>query len=315
MPIVKASDPLPDRPVVIFLFGEPGTGKTSLFNTSNNPLLVDFDRGGSRAVHRKDMVIVNSWEDVQTEETAGTFKQYETIGVDTAKAALDDFLMAYVIKKDFKLAKNKLQAYGAIGDEFKIFVSNRRNEMADLVIIAHAKDEKDGDITKKYPDVTGQSYALLLRIADQVGYVSMRNNKRTIQFDPTETTVGKNVARLPMMEIPLDTDPAFKTFMANIIDRTKTSIRSHSESQKEALEKSERFQHEINTVNGPAELSLIIAPVQELPKALKDSLLAKIGEKARSMGWQFDRNQKMFIDPNPRAKDPAIGTPQDLPFS
>lgn len=299
MPVVKASDPLPESPVVIVLFGDPGVGKTSLFNTSFQPLLLDFDRGGKRAIHRQDMVVINRWEDVLEEETKGTFKDYSTIGIDTAKAALDDFLMAYVIQKDYKLAKNKLQAYGALGDEFKVFVATRRNELADLVIIAHSKDEKEGDITKKLPDVTGQSYALLMRIADQVGYVTIRNNRRVIQFDPTDTIVGKNVAKLPVMEIPDGNDPKFKTFLAHIITTTKRAMISNSEAQNEALEKSERYQHEISTVSGPAELSLIVSPVQELPKALKDSLLKLIGDKAREKGWTWNKEERAFVAPIP----------------
>lgn len=298
MPLIKASDSLPERPVVLFFFGDPGVGKTSLFNTAHKPILLDFDRGGSRAINRKDMLVINKWEDVQEEENKGLFKEYATIGLDTAKAALDDFLMAHVIQKDYKLAKNKLQAYGALGDEFKIFVSNRRSEQADLVIIAHAKDEKDGDITKKYPDVTGQSYALIMRIADQVGFVTMRNNKRIIQFDPTDTIVGKNVAKLPVMEIPDSTDPAFKTFLADIIAKTKESICSLSEAQKEALEKSARFQDEISKSDGPAELSMIIAPIQELPKALKDPLLKLVGDRAAAKGWTWNKTEKIFEDLN-----------------
>jgi hypothetical protein len=305
MPLVKASDPLPERPVVLFFFGDPGVGKTSLFNTAHKPLLLDFDRGGSRAINRQDMDVVNKWEDLLEDEKNGLFKNYSTIGIDTAKAALDDFLMAYIIQKDYKLAKNKLQAYGALGDEFKIFVSNRRSEEADLVIIAHSKDEKEGDITKKYPDVTGQSYALLMRIADQVGYVTMRNNKRVIQFEPTDTIVGKNVAKLPVMEIPDSTDLAFKTFLAGIITKTKEAIRTHSESQKEALEKSARFQEEITKSEGPAELSLIIGPVQELPKAIKDPLLKLIGDRAKAMGWGWNKNEKVFEDPKAKQSEPA----------
>ncbi|MDP3452894.1 MAG: AAA family ATPase, partial [Bacteroidales bacterium] len=145
MPILKKEESLPKRPVVIVVYGEPGIGKTSLFNTCESPLLIDFDRGVDRSIMRQDTLLVSKWEDVQVEEKAGTFNAYKTIGIDTAKAALDDFLMSYVIKQDYAAAKNKLKAYGAIGDEFKLFVNNRRADNAELVIIAHAKDEKEGD--------------------------------------------------------------------------------------------------------------------------------------------------------------------------
>ena len=132
MPVLKASDPLPERPVVIALYGEPGSCKTTLGNTASGVLVLDFDRGVSRSAFRQDTVIINSWHDVITEEKAGTFKGYQTVVIDTAKAALDDFLMGYVIERDFKLKTNKLRAYGEIGDEFKLFLNNRRNEGLDV---------------------------------------------------------------------------------------------------------------------------------------------------------------------------------------
>lgn len=269
MPVLKANEALPERPVIILLYGEPGIGKTSLFNTAANPLLIDFDRGKDRAIFRQDTLVVNTWEDIEVEEKAQTFKGYATVGVDTAKAALDDFLMSYVIKKDFKNAKNKLAAYGAIGDDFKIFVSNRRSENADIVIICHSKDDKDGDITKKIPDVTGQSYQLLLRIADQVGYMSMQNNKRTIQFEPTDKSIGKNVARLPLIEIPNEAEPEAKTFMATIIDKVKKSITAQSAQQKEALEAFEIFSGAIAKATTVLNLADILTDaVNVLPKSM-----------------------------------------------
>lgn len=168
MPIVKKNEPLPERPVVIMIYGDPGIGKTSLGNTANEPLLIDFDRGKDRAIHRQDVLVVNSWADVDNAEKEKLFANYKTINIDTAKAALDDFLMVHVVQEDYKLAKNKLGAYGAIGDKFKLFINARRQENADIIVINHAKTEKEGDYTRTIPDVTGQSYQLLLRVCDQV---------------------------------------------------------------------------------------------------------------------------------------------------
>jgi hypothetical protein len=301
MPIIKASEPLPERSVVIGLYGEPGVSKTTLANTADNPLVIDFDRGIARALHRKDFLQVNSWNDIITEEKAGTFKGYSTIIIDTAKAALDDFLMPYVVQKDFKLAKNKLQAYGAIGDEFKLFLNNRRTESCDVIIIAHAK--KDEDTKKHIPDITGQSYNLILRVCDQIGYVSMMNNQRTIQWDPTDVTIGKNTATLPVTVIPDKTAPELKSFMAGILSTVKAAIVQQSEAQREALEKVERFESEISEVKTPEDLTMLVTPIQELEKALKDPLLQQIGNVAKNNGWTWNKASKAFEDPNAKKKE------------
>ena len=221
MAIIKKSDVFPKRPVIIVIYGTPGVGKTSLFNTSKKPILLDCDRGADRSVNRQDTIVATNWKEVLQDE--GEIKNYDTLGIDTAKAVLDDFLMTHVVEQDYKMKANKLKAYGAIGDEFKLFVNKRRNEGIDIVVIAHAKEEKDGDVIKLSPDVTGQSKDLLLRIADQVGFLTMVNNKRTLTFEPTDKTIGKNVAKLPTLEIPDENDPAFLTFMADIIEKVKES--------------------------------------------------------------------------------------------
>lgn len=40
MPIVKKNDVLPERPVIIVLYGVPGSGKTSVATTADTPLLI-----------------------------------------------------------------------------------------------------------------------------------------------------------------------------------------------------------------------------------------------------------------------------------
>lgn len=305
MPILKKEESLPERPVVIVLYGEPGIGKTSLFNTSDQPLLIDFDRGVDRSINRQDTLIVHKWEDVQLEENSGTFGIYKTIGIDTAKAALDDFLMSYVVKQDYSAAKNKLKAYGAIGDEFKLFVSNRRSENADLIIIAHAKDEKEGDLIKKIPDVTGQSYNLLLRIADQVGYMKTINNKRTIQWEPTDTTIGKNVARLPVTEIPNETDPGFRTYMAKIVANVKEAISQMSEAQREALEKVAKFQYEVSNCNEPEDLTALLAIINELPQTYSLALRKLVADRSKELGFVVNKTTKSYEKPQPVQSTPA----------
>ncbi len=302
MPILKANDALPERPVVICIYGEPGSCKTSLGNTAQDVLVLDFDRGVLRSLFRKDTLIINSWNDVLTEEKAGTFKNYKSVVIDTAKAALDDFLMSYVVERDFKLRTNKLKAYGEIGDEFKLFLNNMRTQGLDVIIIAHAK--KDEDTKKFIPDVTGQSYQLILRVSDQVGYVSFVNNSRNIQWTPTDLTIGKNTANLPTMSIPDKSEAILKTFMADVIENVKKSIVSMSEMQREALAKSEEYQKLIADVKKVDDLNEIVTPVQGLPKYLKDPLNQLISAKAKEKKYTWDKTAQSFNAPAPPPPPP-----------
>lgn len=292
MAIIRKSDVFPKRPVIIVIYGTPGVGKTSLFNTSKNPILLDCDRGADRSVNRQDTIVATNWKEVLQDEEE--IKNYDTLGIDTAKAVLDDFLMTHVIEQDYKMKGNKLKAYGAIGDEFKLFVNKRRNEGIDIVVIAHAKEDKDGDNIKLSPDVTGQSKDLLLRIADQVGFLTMVNNKRTLTFEPTDKTIGKNVAKLPTMEIPDENDPTFLTFMADIIEKVKESIQKQSEDQKEALEKIRELTSAIETMETPEQAMEISNEIIKLTKMQQVGLRNIFSEKTTSIGIKYNKDTKVF---------------------
>lgn len=303
MPIVKANEPLGPRPVIIAWYGDPGIGKTSLFNTCKHPLLIDGDRGVSRSILRKDTLIPDSWDEVLKYEKEGAFKGYATIGIDTPKAILDDFLLSYVIKNDPKLQRNKLGAYGEIGNEFKLFTSNRRVDQADLAIICHAR--KDEDSKRMIPDVTGQSLNLILRIADMIGYYTVHNGRRMLFFEPTETTFGKNVAKIPPVEVPDSADPAFRTFMADIFEKVREAISSHSEEQLEATKKSAIYQEEIATCDSPDQLTTLLEEANKLPDYLKIPLQKVIAAKAKEKGYIPNKDTKRFELPAGQPAAPA----------
>lgn len=117
MPIVKKNDIAPERAIVAVIYGVPGSGKTSLGITAENPILIDTDRGYDRAVHRVDTLVAQKWQDIL--EEMETIKQYKTAVVDTAKACLDDYLSAFVCEKDYRLKTNALKRYGQMGERLR----------------------------------------------------------------------------------------------------------------------------------------------------------------------------------------------------
>lgn len=292
MAIIKKQDSFPKRPVITVIYAAPGVGKTSVASTSDNPLLVDLDKGASRSAYKIDTLVASKWEEVLAEKEV--FKDYKTCIIDTAKAVLDDFLQLYVCNKDYKLKNNKLKMYGAIGDEFKSFVNERRAEDLDLIFVCHDKEEKDGDNTKHSPDVTGQSKDLLLRIADQVGRITMKNNKRVLEFEPTDNYIGKNVANIEELEIPDKFDSAFPTFMADIIDRIKNAISSQTEDQKKALESVAIFKASIDIVKTTKDADDVLKQILEQPKTMSKPLMDMLNEKITSLKFKYNKETKKF---------------------
>lgn len=293
MAIIKKNDATPERPVVIVLYGTPGTGKTSVATTANEPILIDTDRGFDRAVQRVDTLTATCWADIDSE--LNTLRDYKTIIVDTAKAMLDDYLAAYAIQCDYKLRNNAQRRYGKMGEDFKLFVNTIRSYGADLIFICHDKEKDDGDNIKHSPDCTGQSKDLLIRIADQVGYVCKENGRRVIKFEPQDNFVGKNVAKLDTKIIPNVGSDDFDGFMASIIAEVKKAIQSDSEAQREANETLRAMRNDLDAAVNPEDFDACLEARMKLPQAFRNPYALEVNKKAESKGFAYNKNENKYV--------------------
>lgn len=285
MPIIHKNDVTPERPVIIVLYGTPGSGKTSLATTTNNPLIIDTDRGYDRAVQRVDTLAANCWADIDSERAA--MASYDTIVVDTAKAMLDDYLSQYAVEKNYKLKTNSLKRFGQMADDFKEFVNYLRSMGKDIVFICHDKEVAEGDIIRHTPDCTGQSKELLQRIADQVGYVSIHNGQRVVSFDPADTLVGKNVAEIKPIAIPDATTPEFKTFGADIIYKVKAGVQNKSEAQRMANELLSSLRDRLADVTTDKGAAGLLTQCADMPNTLKKPFFDEIKKVLEGRGFEY----------------------------
>lgn len=283
MPIIKKDQIMAERPVIIVLYGTPGTGKTSIANTSEEPLLIDTDRGSSRASNRVDTLVVSTWEEVI--DAKPDMKSYKTVICDTARSISEDFLEDYVVKKNYKLKTNSLKRYGEMGSEFKSFVNYLRSNNSDIIFVCHDKEMTEGDVTRHCPDGMGQTKDLLLRIADQVGYLTMVNGKRTIVFDPTDTSVGKNVAQIPPTVVPDCNSPIFSDFMANIIKQVKSSLVNKSEAQKEAQAALEEAKNKVANAKTLKDANELITIANNLAKVHQRGFKEFVMTEMKKLGF------------------------------
>lgn len=293
MPIVKKNDVLPERPVIIVLYGVPGSGKTSVATTADNPLLIDCDRGADRAVQRCDTIMAKCWKDIDSERES--MKDYKTIVVDTAKSMIDDYLSQYAIDNNYKLKTNTLKRFGQMGEDFKEFVNFLRSNGSDIVFICHDKETADGDVIKHSPDCTGQSKDLLVRIADQVGYVFIQNGKRSISFAPLDNFVGKNVAGLGTVVIPDYGTTEFDTYMSDIISKVKISIQGKGEAQAKANEQLAAIREQLAAAMTDEDILALMEATKLLPKIMRVPFFSEMQKSLAAKGFTFDQDKKLFV--------------------
>lgn len=321
MGLIKSDETLPEQPVIIYLYGDPGCYKTSLAQTCKEPLTIDFNRAIKRAVGRKDSIVFNKgegWKELMQWVSEGVLDNFKTIIWDTAKDALDDFLVAFVIEQDYRLKTNTLKMYGKIAEEFKIFLNICRSKGLDLLIIAHAKSSEQGDNVKQIANVTGQSNALLYQVCDQMGYVTTKNGQVVIDFQRNDNFLTKNVAGLTQLVLPHFTTPEWENYgEREIFAPVRSSLLKMTDEQEKALDIIQGWRFSIDAlIESPdndntilaKEITETYAEIAKLtPEHLKKQISAYFLAHLKKIGWKWDKNEGKgaFVNTKAVATEPV----------
>lgn len=291
--IVKSDEPLIVETINILIYGEPGSGKTSLVNTAESPLTLDFDKGVHRSDFRKDVLVIESWKQINDNigELIKIFGNYNTVILDTIDTLLD-YMGAWIIDQEPKLARNKLQFYGKLKDEFSLFVGKLKTLGKDVVIIAHVREKEEGDLRIKRPAITGGSYDRVLQTADFVGYLFIKDNKRTIDFNPTDYWIGKNSAKFSAMTIPdFNNNPYF---FAGLIKDMKSAINGQTQSQAETIKLIKELSSKVQGMSNLSEINTFLPELASMKNGIKKQIWDKIQLRAKELHFEFNKDEKKF---------------------
>ncbi len=221
--VTKAEDPITVSRIVLLAYGAPGVGKTSLGFTAANPLLLDFDEGAYGSEYRKASVQVRTWEDIAG-LTADDLAPYATICVDTVGRLLDA-LTAYLIQQNPKIEQGSgvltMRGWGELKGTYTAWLKKLLTYGKDVVLLAHEKEEKEGDSRIYRPDIQGGSFGEVFKRCDNIGYLYQGAKGRVLDFNPTDRWIGKNRGALPAMPVPHYS--ATPDFLAQTI----TTIKGH----------------------------------------------------------------------------------------
>lgn len=211
--IRKPSEIVINPTIQMLIYGQAGTGKTTLALSAPQPLLLDFDGGVSRvnAGHQCDTVQITSYQDA-LDVLQEDLSPYQSIVIDTAGKLLD-YMASWLISRNGKLGKSNgalsLQGFGERKAEFRNFCRQIRALNKHLVFVAHRETQKNGDDIRYVPIFGGSSYDDLVTELDLVGYLEAVGRKRVITFDPTDRNDGKNTIYMPPVnDLPVTVDGA-----------------------------------------------------------------------------------------------------------
>lgn len=258
--IVTAAEPMRVENLIVFIYGDPGIGKTSLAFSAKNPILFDFDAGAHRSgKFRKDTVPVKQWDDVASID-ANDLEKYDTIIIDTAGRMLD-VIIADLVKDQKNCRKNSkelsIQGYGTLNKRFTGWLNLLRSFGKDVVLLAHSAEDKKGDDLIIRPDMVGGSKKEAYKVADMMGYMTTIQGRdgteKLISFAPSASHHAKDSGAIGNISLPnLDNVP---DTLAGIIEQAKTHINSLSESQAQAMSELNDWQAECQTASNADDLN------------------------------------------------------------
>ena len=205
--IVPAGEPRIVSQVVMCLYGDTGTGKTTLALTSEAPLLLDFDRGGHRALPLPHGIAeAPTWGAVRKFDQS-QLSPYRTIVIDTA-GKLVRSLMKHTTDSDYKLRTKAgnptIQGWQAINTAFVTWLVGLKEQNLDVILIAHAKEETRSEQAFYRPEVPSATCRHeLLGECDLLGYMTLDGQeRRVVNFSPSVFHFGKNPAQWDPVLVP-----------------------------------------------------------------------------------------------------------------
>jgi hypothetical protein len=294
--IVAAAEPLPVENIILTIYSAPGLGKTSLAQTTEAPLTLDFDRGVYRAFNRKDTVTITRWEGVAAMD-ASDLVPYKTIVVDTAGRALD-VLSQNIIEGNPKSGNAagglSLPGYGALKSRFTQWQSFLRSQGKDIVLICHMDEQQKGDDTQERIDAQGSSKNEIYKSSDAMCRIRLDGqDKRYLDFDPRQGGFGKNPAQLPKIYIPeLKENPAF---LAGVIAQIKKALNEKTADQAQAVKQEDEWEQAVAEAADLDDVNHLVGMSKDKNSKLLKRHKAMLAEKAKGLGFTFDKAAGLYV--------------------
>ena len=158
--IISADQALNVSAIITYIYADPGLGKTSLGFTGDKAISFDFDRGAHRTgeLRRGAVVPVQQWADIENIKEQD-LAPYNTVVIDTVGAMLEA-IKTHLLKTANNRQQDgalKLKAQGLANMKFKQYINTLLSFGKDVVFIAHASEDQNGDQVIYRPELGGKN--------------------------------------------------------------------------------------------------------------------------------------------------------------
>jgi len=306
-----------DKKIRILIAGYPGIGKSTLALSAPKPLHIDVDHGIDRIEprYRCDYIQPQSYDEVLDDLKTETVKDYETLVFDTG-GKLISLMALWATKKDPKNAKRdgslSLPGYGVVKREFNRLMDYCHYDLKKhIVIIFHAKEEKEDDKTRLRIKVEGGTKEDVWEPMDLGGFVEMYGEDRTIGFSNCERYFAKGTRGINgVYKIPALGPNSPNDFLAQLFAQYNAKSAAEvaqNNAQKGIYDKAVEAGQQLIKGVTDAETANAAAPqLKKIKHALtseKEVVLAW-NNHIKSLGLFYDKVLKQYT-PAPEAKEGA----------
>lgn len=289
------------QPISCMIYGQPGTGKTTLALSASKPVLIDLDRGLHRIEKRFQCpsLQVDNYQQILDLLKSDELAPFDTIVIDTLGKLVDrmgDYVA--IANPKFKQGDGTLsmKAWGTIKVQFSTLIKTIFNMNKSVIFVAHEKEDKDGDTRFVRPDVAGSSGKDIVKELDLMGYVEMKGNKRTVSFTPSEKYYAKNSLALPpVIEIP-DTKAGNTFFQDSIVKAVEEKRQQEAELLTEYESLKNVIDNKCASITDIESLNSIYSELQSLQVIWDSQIYSKhlLKVKTDELKATFNRSTKQF---------------------
>lgn len=289
------------RTLKCLIYGQAGTGKTTLALSAPSPLLLDFDGGAKRLnkSHQVDTVQITCMGDcwaVLREDLSA----YETIVVDTVGKMID-----FIVDDVCKNRPPQIRDWSTINNHFTSFCRQLNALNKNVVFVAHRDNRKEGDNNVFIPAIREKNYNAIVTELDLMGYLESRDNQRVITFDFSDRNDGKNTCNLPRyINIPTIVDAqghaSVNNFLTTSIFAPYVEQQNKSEEEKrQYLDVMGQIKEELEMVNDADTMNLFVANINKFAHVGSSKAASKslITDKAKELGLVFNKQTKQYEQP------------------
>jgi AAA domain len=293
--IIRSTDTIKVEHPVFMLCGLPGICKTSVAFSMRDPLLLAFDPGVYRAANRRDTWPIDTWADVDAlMKHPEILEPFASVIVDTVGRCVQ-LLVKDIENTEARLVRNGSMngpnGWSRLKNRFRSWLDDLRAMGKDVLLIAHAKEDKEDNFTTLRADIMGGSYDELMMNADFIGTIHLVGKQRVLDFSPSERWVGKNPAGWDPKPIPHHATKEAQTFMAELFDQGRAALGRISEASAKLAQQVEDWRADIQTYTKVDEFNRAVPQIQALGPTVTPQVGKLLKDRAAALGFIIKSGQ------------------------